>query len=777
MGLLKNLLNMGAAYAQHVTAVRGALKLTPEQAVASLTSYVRSLSDASFVGFKLSVASLANNETDGNVKQDLKWIVENADALLAGQFETAPALAAPEPDAAPERSSAHTPDDTARLIQSWATLSEQQCRTQLHATLAQMGEGERRQFIDNLLAGVNNGREELRNLKANESNSWGNSYEDRAAYGMAALRESLNNPSRARQFGEQERALQFLERLASDAVNWQPPRREQQQRSPEPQPPARAASVSADADALEAYNDLMRRMSEKFAANELDDEFFAMLEESMMSAIVLGLAPPEREFAFREWIAEFRSVVDGKKSGLYSSAQSVAEIQRILARRQELLSTAGHHLVDSSARAAKLLPHLQVIKTFTNGSSVAWVGNNTKKANADLWMRISRAVTHLTKLKDDAEVVAFEHTELRSLALAAHEVAMMPHLTLARPLWDCPLKTVAPNRVFFSGADDARHLLAKVCKQKRLDLDAKVSARSYGQSRWDSLRGSAIAVFDWRQYERDLALSDPAAALELAAVAYEYGLSIALGKQTVVLARDRQSLPFDIDTEPLMLEGDDEEDEDAFGAALDTALYARQRPSDDSCLKATFDWLDASLEGHPMRTAFEDSDLLDPELVEDPTAFHAATSAIINKWGGHGPVALFPAWRAAYPASGGGAGKQLFHVMPFSQKWSKAVMKTAEDACRDARVVYQRGDSSADSRILSRVWDGICTADFVLTDISGLNPNVLMELGMAHALGRNTLVVEHSKKYVGKVRNLEKIEVDSYDSNDRLRALVGEWLS
>lgn len=57
------------------------------------------------------------------------------------------------------------------------------------------------------------------------------------------------------------------------------------------------------------------------------------------------------------------------------------------------------------------------------------------------------------------------------------------------------------------------------------------------------------------------------------------------------------------------------------------------------------------------------------------------------------------------------------------------------------------------------MWDGICTADFVLTDITGLNPNVSIELGMAHALGRNTLVVENSKKAVGKVRNLEKTDI------------------
>jgi hypothetical protein len=91
-----------------------------------------------------------------------------------------------------------------------------------------------------------------------------------------------------------------------------------------------------------------------------------------------------------------------------------------------------------------------------------------------------------------------------------------------------------------------------VCKQKLLDLGEQVQAQNYGQSRWDALRNSAVAVFDWREYESDLIQRDPAAALELAATAYEQGLSIVLGMPAVVLARSGQRLPFDIDIEPFV---------------------------------------------------------------------------------------------------------------------------------------------------------------------------------------------------------------------------------
>ena len=45
------------------------------------------------------------------------------------------------------------------------------------------------------------------------------------------------------------------------------------------------------------------------------------------------------------------------------------------------------------------------------------------------------------------------------------------------------------------------------------------------------------------------------------------------------------------------------------------------------------------------------------------------------------------------------------------------------------------------SDILVDIWQSINTADFVIADISGRNPNVLYELGIAHTLAKPVLII------------------------------------
>lgn len=87
-GFFDKLLSIGAAHARHVTAIRTALSQTDEaQAVASLSDYLRGLSEASLRGFELSVIGLAGKEADARVKQSLQWILANVDKLRTGRVQ------------------------------------------------------------------------------------------------------------------------------------------------------------------------------------------------------------------------------------------------------------------------------------------------------------------------------------------------------------------------------------------------------------------------------------------------------------------------------------------------------------------------------------------------------------------------------------------------------------------------------------------------------------------------------------------------------------------
>jgi hypothetical protein len=83
-----------------------------------------------------------------------------------------------------------------------------------------------------------------------------------------------------------------------------------------------------------------------------------------------------------------------------------------------------------------------------------------------------------------------------------------------------------------------------------------------------------------------------------------------------------------------------------------------------------------------------------------------------------------------------------FIVMPFREVWSSDVHRILAQACEAARVRSVRGDDLfTPTDILEDIWQSINAADFVIADITGRNPNVLYELGIAHTLAKPVLIL------------------------------------
>lgn len=80
--------------------------------------------------------------------------------------------------------------------------------------------------------------------------------------------------------------------------------------------------------------------------------------------------------------------------------------------------------------------------------------------------------------------------------------------------------------------------------------------------------------------------------------------------------------------------------------------------------------------------------------------------------------------------------------MPFSREWSDEVYRILVSTCKAAGVQATRGDDLfTPTDILDDIWQAINAADFVIADITGRNPNVLYELGLAHALAKPVLIL------------------------------------
>ena len=87
-----------------------------------------------------------------------------------------------------------------------------------------------------------------------------------------------------------------------------------------------------------------------------------------------------------------------------------------------------------------------------------------------------------------------------------------------------------------------------------------------------------------------------------------------------------------------------------------------------------------------------------------------------------------------------------FVVMPFGEPWSKAVFADLiEPAVTEAGLKCLRGDTIARVGDLTQnIWGALLHAGIVIADVSVLNANVFYELGLTHALGKDTIVLKQA---------------------------------
>ncbi len=84
--------------------------------------------------------------------------------------------------------------------------------------------------------------------------------------------------------------------------------------------------------------------------------------------------------------------------------------------------------------------------------------------------------------------------------------------------------------------------------------------------------------------------------------------------------------------------------------------------------------------------------------------------------------------------------------MPFTESWSDRIWKklitpiVQERGCRPVRA-----DDLFGRDIMEDIWKGICGSRFVIAEITGRNPNVFYELGIAHTIGRPVILLTQNK--------------------------------
>lgn len=85
--------------------------------------------------------------------------------------------------------------------------------------------------------------------------------------------------------------------------------------------------------------------------------------------------------------------------------------------------------------------------------------------------------------------------------------------------------------------------------------------------------------------------------------------------------------------------------------------------------------------------------------------------------------------------------KLIFVLMPFSEPWSDRVWEMLQETTASKGLRIERVDNRYGPVIMEDVWAGIIECRLVIADVTGWNPNVFYELGVAHTVGREVILI------------------------------------
>ena len=83
-----------------------------------------------------------------------------------------------------------------------------------------------------------------------------------------------------------------------------------------------------------------------------------------------------------------------------------------------------------------------------------------------------------------------------------------------------------------------------------------------------------------------------------------------------------------------------------------------------------------------------------------------------------------------------------FVLMPFAEDLTRIYTSIIKPTVEATDLVCRRADDfKTNKAIIQDIWKAICEARVVIADLTDLNPNVMYELGIAHTVGKETILI------------------------------------
>ncbi len=121
---------------------------------------------------------------------------------------------------------------------------------------------------------------------------------------------------------------------------------------------------------------------------------------------------------------------------------------------------------------------------------------------------------------------------------------------------------------------------------------------------------------------------------------------------------------------------------------------------------------------------------------------------------------VFPLWnsRDFIPQS-----KLFFILMPFKEEWSNRIFKLLKGILKQQGFDAIRADQKYFGKSSEKIWLSLNEARLIIADISNNNPNVLYEIGIAHTIGKDVIIIS---KDMDKIPfNLKGVDIIPYSDN------------
>lgn len=127
-------------------------------------------------------------------------------------------------------------------------------------------------------------------------------------------------------------------------------------------------------------------------------------------------------------------------------------------------------------------------------------------------------------------------------------------------------------------------------------------------------------------------------------------------------------------------------------------------------------------------------------------------------------MTIQPIWRSRVKKND----KACFIIMPFKRNWSQELLKNLRSIMEECGFTAIRADDYHGRVIIEDVWKGINEARIIVADCSPpLSANVFYELGIAHTLGKDVIIIsqeEDPDKAPFDIRHLRHVFYTSNES-------------